>query len=362
MNQKELTDLNIGENLDNLMNLDPRGYGVCRILYNAARRFTGEPLTIHSAKLLCGTVKKGDLVFILTGFVLLDHKKAEMDGIIGSMLLARALALGLGAKPVIVCPEENRKAVENLSYVAGLHLYEDFDQVIQMPVSMGIQVFTKDAAKAELQADQILSRAMPAAALAIECPGANQAGVYHNSTGKDVTALEAKSDILFNRLKKAGVLTIAIGDLGNELGMAAISDQITAYIPYAGQGACTCGCKGGIAAAAAADHIITATVSDWGCYGLIAALAYLLGDTEIMHDGRMEEDAIRTASKSGMVDMYGWLIPSIDGFDVSINRLIVELMRECISYAPKLKDTCKHWFDGVIGLGFFDSRDGSCGT
>ena len=34
MDQKALTDLNIGENLDNLANLDPRGYGVCRILYN----------------------------------------------------------------------------------------------------------------------------------------------------------------------------------------------------------------------------------------------------------------------------------------------------------------------------------------
>lgn len=29
MDQKALTDLNIGENLDNLANLDPRGYGVC---------------------------------------------------------------------------------------------------------------------------------------------------------------------------------------------------------------------------------------------------------------------------------------------------------------------------------------------
>ena len=41
MTQKELTDLNIGENLDTLANLDPRGYGVCRILYaddNARRK------------------------------------------------------------------------------------------------------------------------------------------------------------------------------------------------------------------------------------------------------------------------------------------------------------------------------------
>lgn len=40
MNQKDLTVFNLGENLDNLMNLDPRGYGICRILYNASREYT----------------------------------------------------------------------------------------------------------------------------------------------------------------------------------------------------------------------------------------------------------------------------------------------------------------------------------
>ena len=32
MTNEELTLYNIGENLDSLMTLDPRGYGVCRIL------------------------------------------------------------------------------------------------------------------------------------------------------------------------------------------------------------------------------------------------------------------------------------------------------------------------------------------
>ena len=41
MTKEELTLLNIGDDLDTLMNLDPRGYGVCRILYDRARRFHG---------------------------------------------------------------------------------------------------------------------------------------------------------------------------------------------------------------------------------------------------------------------------------------------------------------------------------
>ena len=73
MTQKELTAYNIGQNLDDLANLDPRGYGVCRILYDAARRYTGEPLSMHAATLLCETVKENDLVYLMTGFVLLDN-------------------------------------------------------------------------------------------------------------------------------------------------------------------------------------------------------------------------------------------------------------------------------------------------
>lgn len=49
MNRDELEKRNVGENLDALMNLDPRGYGVCRILYAGSRKATGEPLTMHAA-------------------------------------------------------------------------------------------------------------------------------------------------------------------------------------------------------------------------------------------------------------------------------------------------------------------------
>ena len=52
MNRDELEKRNVGENLDALMNLDPRGYGVCRILYAGSRKATGEPLTMHAAQTL----------------------------------------------------------------------------------------------------------------------------------------------------------------------------------------------------------------------------------------------------------------------------------------------------------------------
>lgn len=357
MNQEQLTILNMGENLDSLMNLDPRGYGVCRILYSAARKYTKEPLTINSARKLIRTLKEGDLVYILTGFVLLPFKKAEMDGIVSSILLARALVKGFNVKPVIICPKENIKAVENLAYVVGLHFQDNIEALKEYPLSLAGITFTKNINEAAQQADELIAKGLPSAVISIECPGANYLGVYHNAIGLDVTELEAKQDVLFMKLKKRGVLNIAIGDLGNELGMGTLKEHLEEFVPYAAKGGCKCGCNGGILASVKADNIITATVSDWGCYGLIGALAYLKKDLNIMHTKEMEKDALITASRSGMIDMYGDLVPAIDGCSLEMNLSIVNLMRECIASAINLEKTCVTWFEKVIELGFYEEEE-----
>jgi hypothetical protein len=357
MTQEELTKLNIGQNLDNLMNLDPRGYGVCRILYKAARAYTGKPLTINAAEQLCNIVKEDDIVFILTGFVLLPSKKAEMDGIVGAMLLARALVKAFNAKPVVIVPEDNLVAVKNLSYEMGLHLFDNLDELKQYPVSMGVVTFTKDIAKAAAQADELLAKARPKAVISTEAPGANKYGIYHNATGLDLTQIEAKSDILFQKCKDAGILNIAVGDLGNETGMGTLKEHLCKYVPYAADKSCRCPCQGGIAAVTSADHIITATTSDWGVYGMIAAIAFLKEDLDIMISPELEKNAIRAASRSGMIDMYGWLIPAIDGFHEELNIGIVHLMNECIRYPLQLKKTCATWFEKVLNLRFFEENN-----
>lgn len=78
MTQAELTKYNIGKNLDDLMNLDPRGYGVCRILYPAAREYMKATISMRFAEELLSKIKPDSLVYILTGFVLLPFGKAEM--------------------------------------------------------------------------------------------------------------------------------------------------------------------------------------------------------------------------------------------------------------------------------------------
>lgn len=354
MTQRELTLLNLGQNLDDLSNLDPRGYGVCRILYQAAQKHTGFPLSMNAALQLEKTVKENDLVYIISGFVLRPYNKAETDGIVSSVLLARSLVKAFNAKPVIICPEDCIGAVANMSCSVGLHLHYSIESLMACPVSMAVIPFTKDIEKAKNFAKKIISQGEPSAVVSIEAPGANRYGEYHNAVGLNVTELEAKSDILFDMLRDIGVMNIAIGDLGNEIGMATIGDQLEKYIPYATKGKCNCDCKGGIAAKSVADNIITATVSDWGCYGMIAALAYLKRDLDIMHDAELERDVLTTAARSGMIDMYGWLIPAIDGFGLDTTTSVVTLMRECVLYALKLEKTCQTWFEKVIELGYYE--------
>ena len=86
---------------------------------------------------------------------------------------------------------------------------------------------------------------------------------------------------------------------------------------------------------------------------MIAAIAFLKKDLDILQTGELEKEAVVTASRSGMIDMYGWLIPAIDGCDVKMNVLIVELMRECIDSALKLTKTCAVWFEKVLERGFY---------
>ena len=183
MTRDELEKRNVGENLDAIMCLDPRGYGVCRILYAGSQAYTGEPTAMHAAEALCKAIHPGDPVYILVGFVLLPHKVPEMDGSVSAILLARSLVLAFGAKPIIVCPQDSVEAFKKCGNVVGLHVYEDLDTAMELPLSLGVVAFTKDKAKAPAQAKALADKILPAAVISVEACGGNAKGVYHNAVG-----------------------------------------------------------------------------------------------------------------------------------------------------------------------------------
>lgn len=352
MNRKELTLLNVGENLDMLMNLDPRGYGVCRILYEGSRKFTGEPTSVHAARGLIENVKNGGLVYILTGFVLLPWNEAETDGIISSTVFARFLINAFGAKPVMIVPDQCTKAIEAMSKVLNLNITNDIDSIGENTVA--VIEFTKDKELAAQQSDEILSHGMPCVCFTNEAPGGNKNGYFHNATGVNTTDYEAKFDVLFRKCQDLGVYNLSIGDLGNEIGMGAIEEHIRKYIPYAEEGGCKAGTGYGILADTKADNIITATVSDWGCNALMAATAFMLGKHELFHDGKLQAEVMEAAAGAGMLDMYGEARPFIDGFGENINCPMVSMMKALIEYPPTVIDKTQAWFENTIKKGFFE--------
>jgi thiamine pyrophosphate-dependent acetolactate synthase large subunit-like protein len=78
-----------------------------------------------------------------------------------------------------------------------------------------------------------------------------------------------------NQVVKEGVLTVGIGDGGNEIGMGNIYDTVRKVVPYGDQ--CKCPAKCGIADSTLVDVTVVATVSNWGAYGIEACLAALSG-------------------------------------------------------------------------------------
>ncbi|KTE92822.1 glutamate cyclase domain-containing protein [Desulfitobacterium hafniense] len=350
MKKEEYFIRQMGENLDALMNIDPTCIGINRLCYPGVRDYAGGPTAMHFAQELSKVLKPEDVVLILCGFVLRNHQRTEMDGFTGALLTARALVEGFDVKPVIVIPQESQQALKNCAAVVGLNYYDSLDLVLERPFAMTGVVIPKDAKAAEECADKILAF-NPRALISMETASPNEKGVYHMAYGWDVTKIEAKMDVLFNKVKERAIPTFSIGDCGNELGMGAIKNYIQEHVPGAGEGGCICECKGGAAAATAADHIIIAKTADWGCYAMIAALAYLKKNMKIMHDANLQADLMKAAAYHGMLTTNGSLTPAIDGFSVKFNATLIDLMRQCVEIGVTSEDAM--WIDKFTKTGFF---------
>src|ERR1700692_769279 len=115
----------IGDNIDRLVTVEMRNAGMVRgvinQLYSAARDKQGEPLTMLAAQRLRQALQPGGSVIITTGAGIWPWlPKGETDGPPGAASLARALTLGLGARPVIVSEEPKLPPINAACRAMGL--------------------------------------------------------------------------------------------------------------------------------------------------------------------------------------------------------------------------------------------------
>src|SRR5665213_2978745 len=289
-------------------------------LYAASRRKAGAPLTLAAARVLAASLTPGDVVMMLSGFVMRDYGRPETDGPIGAAVLGRALALGLGAVPVSVSEDICLPCLEACFATAGLVPAGAAD-LRRGRNRCGFIGFPVDAAKAQDAARRLLDEFQPKAMVAIERPGAGSDGEYHGGGGFEISSFTAKTDVLFAMAQDRGIPTIGIGDLGNELGMGTVAAEVRAHIPLGDV----------IAANLAADVAVIANISNWGAYGVAACLAAMLGNEAIFHDGPQELRLIDACMRAGAIDPVGGQLRMwVDGTDAASNAALVELLRSVV--------------------------------
>ncbi|MDE0529510.1 MAG: DUF4392 domain-containing protein [Truepera sp.] len=327
----------VGENLDALVTLDLRGYHVGRILYRAARAVAGEPLTLGAARAILENTSAGDTVMLTTGFPFLPYGKPELDGLIGTAVVARALDIALGAHPVIVTEAATVPVMSALMTAAGLNLYETRAEMHQYPHSGAVIPFTADTSRASAQAEEVLGTFGSKLVIAIEKPGANGDGAYLQGNCSDVSNMVAKTDALFELAHARGLPTIAIGDLGNEVGFGALAAVVDQETPFgtAYVGAPT----DSIAAVVEADHILVGSVSDWAAYGLAAMIAFLTGNPDALHTPAIQRQLLWTAVHCGALDGSGRAEPAVDGVGEDFTARLVATMRDVLEITSRMSRT-----------------------
>jgi hypothetical protein len=333
-----LMDISIlAEQVDRLITLDLPFRKVIGLLYPPARERAGEPLAMKAAKQLHQRVKAREVALIATGWPDRPHispKIAETDGPPGAALLGRALHRGLGAIPFFLIEDNLVGAMHKVVQSAGFRVLgpEETLAAASSPATIHaacVLGFPTIPDRARSLAIALIDRFQPSAAIVIEKGGMNEKGVIHTSRGHDTTEHMAKADLLVQEAKARGILTIGIGDGGNEVGMGLIREEIRDHLPFGKK--CNCPCGSGIAPVTETDLLVVATVSNWGAYGISACLAILLKEPAVFHSAKIERSVLEHASDAGFIDgISGFVEPGADGLDAETHCHVVELLRTVV--------------------------------
>jgi hypothetical protein len=229
-------------------------------------------------------------VLIGTGFPI--GGSFETDGPIGAIALYRVLER-LGHEPIFGCAPPLSKVL------AG-----DF-RTLEIPIlSWEATRPVVDAALAEIR---------PAVIVSIERPGVAKDGRYYNMRGREIGDALAKFDLFFER---CDCPTIGVGDGGNEIGMGNIVAELSQLPIQPSVTRC--------------DELVIATVSNWGVYGIIAAMSRALGQDLFALFEPVE--ILRHLVDRGAVDgTTGFAECSEDGFPLAVGLSIIEQLRDLLS-------------------------------
>ena len=229
---------------------------------------------------------------IATGFYIRSAGYIETDGPPGAIAIGRALNR-LGYRVVYVTDKHGMAALEAIADPSSI--------VYEFPIL--------DSQASNILASNICNKFDPSIMIAVERCGINELGKYSNMHGQDITQYTAKIDCLFQN----NITSIGIGDGGNEIGMGNLYSQVKENSKLVR-----------FPTTVEVDELIIASVSNWGAYGLIAAISSIK-DQNLLVSVEEEMEIINVLVGLGVVDgMSGKPESFVDGFDLDSNSKILQ--------------------------------------
>jgi hypothetical protein len=324
----------IGEYVDRLCTIEMRPAdsnlprGVMHRLYAEARG-DGPPLTFKAADALVSNVTPGSRVYMLTGAggppVL---PKGEVDGLLGTAALARTLVMALGADVTILTEARVEEPLRAACEGATLNFTTDGPRMANDVRFLAMPI---DDDACSQQAEELLE-AGPSAVVAIEKLSPNSKGIIHGVTGISYHDEHANPKYLVDGARSRGILTVGVGDGGNEVGFGAIEAAVAEIMPAGG--ACVCGCGGGSAAAVGTDVLVAAAISNWGAYGIAAMICWLRRTPQHLIDERNLERMLTDVVAAGAFDgCFARPVLCDDGVPLEVNQGMVTMLRSILEIA-----------------------------
>ncbi len=263
---------------------------------SALRPYLPSSFCQEAAQLIQDKSQTADKTALITsGFYIDRADMAETDGPLGVFALSRALRM-LDFNVVLVTDKYSQSILK-----LGR------DRVINFPI--------KDGKRSLKYAYKILGDFDPSVIISVERCGLTSNGKYLNMRGKDISAYNAMVDYLFIEQEN----TIGIGDGGNEIGMGNLADKIKYTHQLPAEPAVT-----------QVSRLVIASVSNWGAYGLIAALS-LIKRRNLLPSVEWEKKMLRTIVDKGAVDgISGERKYSVDGFEEEHNSQILAKLNRLV--------------------------------
>lgn len=325
----------LGESIDRLVTVEFRPQtgsvpaGLVAPLYAAARNFQGSPLSTAASQLLIERAA-GKPVLVVTGAGTAPALPAgETDGPPGAVALAKALTLGLNCKPVLVTEANHAPAVD-LS-LATIGLCTSPIELFGLTSAPAPELDPSAKTHSEAEAERILDTHSPAAVIFVERDGRNPVGRYHGVRGncRPVGSVAAADELALLAAKR-NIVTLGIGDGGNEVGFGAFREEVADVFPDGG--GCDNGCAPGRVTSISTDVCVAAGISNWGAYGVAAAIAATLQLPSLLLAPDDELALVEACLRGGALDgATSSASLSVDGVSHLGSKAILTLLHELIA-------------------------------